>query len=432
MTSGGEAPILSGAQPVPAVPAAGRLRGRWTVCALLFFATTINYMDRQIIGLLKPVLQADLGWSEVDYAGIVFWFQAAYAIGLLASGRLLDRVGVRRGYAWAVSLWSLATVLHALARSVASFSLARGLLGIAEAANFPAAIKAVGEWFPKAERAMATGIFNAGANVGVLGSIICVPPLVAAFGWQAAFLITGGIGFVWLAAWLTIYRTPQVPANAAEWQAAAGAGGEVAQASWSEVLRRRQTWAYAAGKFLTDPIWWFFLFWLPDFFHKTQGLDLLTFGPPLLAIYIAADIGSVAGGGLSSYFLKRGWTVNAARKTAMLVCALCVLPVTFAVRTDDLWTATALIALAAAAHQGWSANLLTLPADTMPGRAVASVVGFGGMMGAIGGMIMATYAGQVLQVTGSYQKIFALIGGSYLFALLAIHVVAPRLGSDFE
>ena len=404
-----------------------RLRGRWTVCALLFAATTVNYMDRQVIGLLKPVLQDDLGWSEVDYSSIVFWFQAAYAIGLLASGRILDRVGLRRGYAGAVALWSLASAVHAFARSATGFSLARGLLGIAEAANFPAAIKAVGEWFPKSERAMATGIFNAGANVGVLGSIICVPPLVAAFGWRAAFLITGIVGFVWVAAWLAIYRTPAVAVNAAEFH---GESGVARQASWSEVLRQRPTWAYAAGKFLTDPIWWFFLFWLPDFFHKTQGLDLLSFGPPLLVIYIAADLGSIAGGGLSSFLLKLGWTVNAARKTAMLVCAICVLPVTFAVRTDDLWTATWLIALAAAAHQGWSANLLTLPADTMPGRAVASVVGFGGMMGAIGGMIMATYAGQVLQTTGSYRGIFALIGGSYLFALLVIHLLAPRLGSD--
>jgi ACS family hexuronate transporter-like MFS transporter len=402
------------------------LSGRWVVCALLFGATTINYLDRQVIGLLKPTLQLEFGWNETDYASIVFWFQAAYAAGLLMSGRILDRVGVRAGYGAAVSLWSLAMMGHALARSVAGFSIARGLLGLAEAANFPAAVKAVGEWFPKSERALATGLFNAGANVGVLASIIFVPMLVTAFGWEAAFVVTGALGLLWLIPWWAIYRTPKLAANAVEWD---GSGSEPSpSASWSEVLRKRQTWAYAAGKFLTDPIWWFFLFWLPDFFHKTQGLNLLSFGPPLLVIYIAADLGSVGGGGLSSYFIRRGWSVNAARKTAMLLCALCVVPVTFAVQTNDLWTATALIALAAAAHQGWSANLLTLPADSMPGRAVASVVGFGGMMGAIGGMLMAKYAGQVLQSTGSYQGIFVLIGGSYLVALLVIHVLAPRLG----
>lgn len=411
-------------------PSSGHTRNRWLVCALLFAATTINYVDRQVIGLLKPVLETELDWNELDYASVVVWFQASYALGLLLAGRVIDRVGVRQGYASAVGLWSLATIGHALARTVMGFSVARGLLGLAEAANFPAAVKAVGEWFPKSERALATGIFNAGANVGVLASILAVPPLVAAFGWQSAFIVTGGIGFIWVAVWMAFYRSPAICANADEWGNSLGTHQH--QATWREVLRSRSTWAYAAGKFLTDPIWWFFLFWLPDFFHKTQHLDLLTFGPPLLVIYVAADVGSVGGGALSSYLVKRGWTVNAARKTAMLVCALCVLPVTFAASTDDLWTATALIALAAAAHQGWSANLLTLPADGVPGRAVASVVGFGGMMGAIGGMLMARYAGQVLQSGGSYKAIFTLIGGIYLVALLTIHLLAPQLGHEAE
>jgi ACS family hexuronate transporter-like MFS transporter len=398
---------------------------RWAICGLLFAATTLNYVDRQVIAILKPTLAREFGWSEADYASIVFWFQLSYAVGLVSVGRLLDCVGVRRGFAKAVGLWSVATAAHSLARSVGGFSLMRVALGLSEAANFPAAVKTVAEWFPRAERALATGIFNAGANVGALATALCVPPLVLAFGWRAAFFATGGAGLLWLVLWLLIYRAPPtsaaVAADLGQGPAGRSAGG------WREALAARETWAYAAGKFMTDPIWWFFLFWLPDYFEKAHGLNLKSFGPPLVAIYLVSDVGSIAGGGLSSFLVKRGCSLNAGRKTAMLVCALLVTPIALAAGARDVWLATALIALAAAAHQAWSANLLSLPADTVPNRLVGSVVGFGGMAGAVGGMLMAKYAGHVLQTTGSYNGLFALIAATYLAALLVIHLIAPKL-----
>jgi len=403
---------------------------RWTICALLFFATTINYVDRQVIGILKPTLQAEFGWSETDYGNIVFWFQAAYAIGLLGTGRLLDRVGVRTGYGWAVAVWSIAAMAHALARTVAGFSVARFALGIGEAANFPAAVKAVADWFPKRERAFATGIFNAGANVGALLTPLVVPSIVLAFGWQAAFVATGALGFFWLLFWLPVYRRPEEARGLSARELAhirSDPAEPEQRVPWRAILPHRQTWAYAVAKFMTDPIWWFFLFWLPDFFSKTHNLDLKTFGPPLIAVYLMADIGSVFGGWLSSALIKRGWSVNAGRKTAMLVCAVLVLPIVFAPGACDLWVATFLVGLAAAAHQGWSANVLTLASDMMPRCAIGSVVGFGGMAGAIGGMLMAKYAGYVLDGAGTYALLFGLIGSAYLLALLAVHLLSPRL-----
>ncbi|RHW17480.1 MFS transporter [Sphingomonas gilva] len=414
----------------PATPASRMTRNRWTVCALLFFATTINYIDRQVIGILKPVLETEFGWSELDYADIVFWFQAAYAIGLFAVGRFVDRVGVKWGYAIAVIVWSIAGMAHAGARTVAGFAMARFALGIGEAGNFPAAVKATGEWFPKKERALATGIFNAGSNVGAILTPLAVPPIVIAWGWQAAFLITGALGFVWVILWLLTYRLPEdhpkvSPAELAHIRSDPAESTE--KIGWLALLRYRQTWAFAVAKFMTDPIWWFFLFWLPDFFAKTYGLDLVSFGPPLIAVYLIADVGSVAGGWLSSHLIKRGWTVNAGRKTAMLACALCVVPVSLAIHAENLIVAVAIIGLAAAAHQGWSANVFTLVSDLMPRRATASVVGIGGMAGAIGGMLMAKYAGHVLESVGNYTPIFALIGSVYLIALLIVHLISPRL-----
>jgi MFS transporter, ACS family, hexuronate transporter len=405
-------------------------RHRWVVCALLFFATTINYIDRQVIGILKPTLSAEFGWSETDYANIVFWFQAAYAIGLVSVGRLIDRVGVRWGYALAVAFWSLAGMAHAAAGSVASFAAARFALGLGEAGNFPAAIRATADWFPRKERAFATGLFNSGSNIGAIVTPIMVPLIVLSLGWEAAFLITGALGFVWLAVWLGIYRAPQAHAgvNAAELAHIQADPVEPSSPiAWRRLLDYRQTWAFATAKFLTDPIWWFFLFWLPDFFGKTYGLDLKTFGPPLVAVYLLADVGSIGGGWLSSRLIARGWSVNRGRKTAMLVCALCVLPVSLATNADNLPVAVVIIGLAAAAHQGWSANLFTLASDLMPRRAVASVVGLGGMAGAVGGMLMAQYAGHVLESSGSYTPIFLLIGSAYLFALLIVHLLVPRL-----
>jgi MFS transporter, ACS family, hexuronate transporter len=409
-----------------------RSNQRWVICALLFFATTVNYIDRQVIGLLKPTLTEEFNWSERDYANIVFAFQAAYAIGLVSVGRLIDRIGVKWGYALAVAFWSIAGMAHAAASSIAGFMAARFALGLGEAGNFPAAVRATADWFPKKERALAIGIFNSGSNVGAIITPVAVAWIVVTMGlgWQAAFLITGALGFLWLGAWFAFYRPldnhPHV--NAAE---RAHIQSDPVEADtpirWLELVRHRQTWAFAIGKFMTDPIWWFFLFWLPDFFGKNYGLDLKTFGPPLIAIYLLADVGSIGGGWLSSSLIARGWSINAGRKTAMLVCALCVLPVSLAIFAEDLVIAVAIIGLAAAAHQGWSANLFTLASDVMPRRAVASVVGFGGMAGAVGGMLMAQYVGGILEDVGSYTPIFLTFGSIYLIALLIIHLILPRL-----
>jgi MFS transporter, ACS family, hexuronate transporter len=407
-------------------------RYRWLVCALLFAATTINYIDRQVIGLLKPTLTAEFDLSELDYANTVFAFQAAYAIGLVSMGRLIDKVGVKWGYALAVAFWSAAGMAHAAATGLAGLLAARFALGIGEAGNFPAAVRTTAEWFPKKERALAIGIFNSGSNVGAIITPLMVAYIVVTLGlgWQAAFLITGALGFGWLALWLLLYRPLAVNpgVNSAELAHILSDPVEAdTPIKWSALVRYRQTWAFAIGKFMTDPIWWFFLFWLPDFFGKNYGLDLKTFGPPLIAIYLLADVGSIGGGWLSSWLIGRGWSVNAGRKTAMLVCAACVLPVSLAVYAENLVVAVAIIGLAAAAHQGWSANLFTLASDVMPRRAVASVVGFGGMAGAVGGMLMAQYVGAMLDSSGSYTPIFLAIGSVYLIALGIIHLILPRL-----
>ncbi|WP_395650319.1 MFS transporter [Brevundimonas sp.] len=405
-------------------------RFRWTICALLFFAITINYVDRQVLGVLKPLLETELGWNEIDYANIVFWFQAAYAASLLCFGRVLDMIGTRMGFAIAVTAWSLAAVAHAGATSVVQFAIARFALGLGEAGAFPAAIKAVSEWFPRKERALAAGIFNAGSNVGALLTPIIIPFIVMAWGWRAAFIITGLSGFIWLAIWLLVYRQPEAHprVNAAE-LAVINSDPEdpSGKAGWGVVLRKRETWAFLLGKFLTDPVWWLFLFWLPDFFAKTYGLNLKTFGPPLVAVYLLADVGSVGGGWLSSRLMKAGWSVNRARKMTMLLCAVCVTPISFAVFADNLLVAVAIIGLAAAAHQGWSANLYTLVSDVFPKRAVATVVGVGSAGGAVGGMFIAKFAGWTLETTGSYVPLLLFAGGTYLVALAVIHTLTPRL-----
>ncbi|WP_315760718.1 MFS transporter [Sphingomonas sp. Y38-1Y] len=405
---------------------------RWIICALLFFATTINYIDRQIIGILKPTLQDELGWSEIDYGNIVFWFQAAYGIGLLACGPVIDRIGSKLGYAGAIAIWSVAAMVHALARTPGGFAAARFALGLGEAANFPAAIKSVAEWFPKKERALAAGILNAGANVGAIATPIIVPILAIQLGWEAAFIITGLLGFVWLAIWLAFYRKPAEhprvsPSELAYINSDVAPAEDEPRIPWTALFRRRGTWAFMAGKFLTDPVWYLFLFWLPDFFAKRHGLDLKTFGPPLIAVYLLADVGSIGGGWLSSALIKRGMSVNAGRKLALLVCAVCVLPIFFASSVSGLWTAVAIIGLAAAAHQGWSSNLYTMVSDTFPRSSVASVMGIGGAAGAVGGMLMSTYVGQVLESVGSYAPVFVWAGSAYLIALAIIHLLVPRL-----
>ena len=407
---------------------------RWIICALLFFATTINYIDRQIIGILKPMLQEDLGWTEVDYGNIVFWFQCAYAIGLLACGPLIDRFGSKLGYAGAIAVWSLAAMSHALFRTPGGFAAARFALGLGEAANFPAAIKSVAEWFPKKERALAAGILNAGANVGAIATPIVVPVLALTFGWQSAFIVTGLLGFVWLAAWLAFYRAPEQHrrVSAAELAYITSDAPVVKEAPipWRRLFRHRGTWAFVTAKFLTDPVWYLFLFWLPDFFAKRHGLDLKSFGPPLIAVYLLADVGSIGGGWLSSWLIKRGMTVNSGRKLALLASAICVLPIYFASSVSSLTAAVAIIGLAAAAHQGWSSNLYTMVSDTFPSRSVASVMGIGGAAGAVGGMLMAKYVGHVLETVGSYVPVFLWAGSAYMIALAIIHLLVPRLEED--
>ena len=401
------------------------------MCGLLFFAATINYMDRQVIGLLKPTLQAQLGWTEIGYGRIIVAFQVAYGLSLLFIGKWIDRVGTRIGFTLAVLFWSVSAMAHAAANSMFQFGLARFSLGVGEAGSFPASIKSVAEWFPKRERALATGLFNSGANVGAFLAPLIVRWLTYGFGWRMAFVGTGALGIVWILAWLALYHRPE--------ESRLVSAGEVAfirsdpetitttAVPWRTMLRLRQAWAVALGKFFTDPIWWVYLFWMPDFLHKNFKLDLSGMALPLFVVYSGASVGSVCGGWLSSSLLKRGWSENAGRKTAMLVCALAVMPVMFAARTSNAWLAVSLVALAAGAHQGWSANIYTLVSDMFPRGAVASVVGFGTLMGSIGGMIMSYGVGDILQRKGSYLLVFLIAGTAYLVALCFVQILVPRL-----
>ncbi|HEY6814103.1 MAG TPA: MFS transporter [Croceibacterium sp.] len=405
-------------------------RYRWVIVGLLFAATVINYIDRQMIGVLKPTLMADLGWSEADYAGVIFFFQMAYAIGYIGFGRIVDVIGARVGYAVAFVIWQLAHIAHGGAYSITQFAMARFGLGIGEAGNFPAGIKAVTEWFPAKERAFAIGVFNAGANVGAIVTPLLVPVLVVAYGWRMAFVITGVGAFVWLIAWWAMYRSPRehpkVSAAEIAWIEQDPAD-PVQPMPWQKLIALRETWAYALGKFFIDPIWWFFLFWLPGYLGDRYGLDLLSFGPPLVAIYLISDVGSIAGGWLSSRLMKAGKSVNFARKLTMLLCCFAVLPVCFAQSIDNLWLAVLVIGIATAAHQAFSANLYTLPSDVFPRAAVGSVIGIGGTVGAVGGMLMSLYAGAVLEKIGSYAPLFAVAGAAYFLALLSVHLLSPRL-----
>ena len=403
---------------------------RWTICGLLFFAATINYLDRQVIATLKDTLQQAHVWDEIGYSWVVFAFQTAYAIGLLAAGRVMDWLGTRKGFSLSVFVWSIAAMGHALVSTVTGFSVARFALGLGEAGNFPASIKTVAEWFPRKERALATGIFNAGTNVGVLVAAVTVPWLTISYGWKWTFVVTGLTGFVWLTLWLSFYRRPEEHPrlSASELSYIRSDPPEIeTRIPWKRLLPYRQTWAFAIGKFMTDPIWWFYLFWLPDFLKKSYGIDLKNIGLPLVIVYLMADIGSVAGGWLSGSLIKRGVSINRARKTAMLICALAVVPVVFAAKASNVWIAVVLIGLAAAAHQGWSANIFTTTSDMFPRQAIGSVVGIGGMAGAIGGMLISKIVGYILQWTGSYVPIFIIAGSTYLIALLFIHLLVPKL-----
>jgi ACS family hexuronate transporter-like MFS transporter len=431
-------PQLAGASVTGAAIAAvegigGRIgRYRWVICALLFFATTINYIDRQVLGILATDdnFKHTIGWNEAEYGYVNTAFQAAYAIGLLVVGRLMDRFGTRKGFSFAITFWSVAAMCHALARSAFGFGVARFTLGLGEAGNFPASIKTVAEWFPKKERALATGIFNSGSNVGAITAPLAVPFIAINYGWQWAFIITGTLGFIWLFFWLAVYRRPEehpklAPAELAYIQS--DPSEPTTRIPWARLLPHRQTWAFAIGKFLTDPIWWVYLFWLPKFLNTNYGLNITQIGLPLVVIYVSADIGSIGGGWLSGSLIKRGWTVNKARKVAMLICAVSVVPIMFAAHASNLWVAVGLVSLAAAAHQGWSANIFTMASDMFPRRAVGSVVGIGGMAGSIGGMLIATTVGLILEYTGSYLPIFVIAGSAYLVALAVMQTLAPRL-----
>ncbi|GGB90344.1 MFS transporter [Novosphingobium endophyticum] len=405
-------------------------RFRWVIVALLFAATAINYIDRQMIGVLKPTLEVEFSWSESDFAAIVFWFQLAYAIGYISFGKIVDALGARLGYTIAIVIWTISHVAHGFASGVTSFAMARFGLGIGESGNFPAGISAVTDWFPQKERAFAIGLFNAGANVGAILTPLIVPLLVLWFDWRMAFFVTGIFGVAWLVVWWAVYRHPseheRVGVAELAWiqQDPADTGEKI---GWTRLLTVRETWAYALGKFLIDPIWWFFLFWLPGYLFERYDLDLKTFGLPLAAVYLISDVGSVAGGWLSSKLIKAGRTPNFARKVTMLICALCVLPIWFAQSIDNVWTAVLVIGIATAAHQAFSANLYTLPSDVFPRGAVGSVIGIGGMLGAFGGMGMSLFAGYILDATHSYEVLFALCACAYLLALIVVHVLSPRL-----
>jgi ACS family hexuronate transporter-like MFS transporter len=403
---------------------------RWTVCALLFFATTINYIDRQVLGILAPVLQTDIGWSEIDYGYIVTAFTGAYALGLLLVGRFIDKVGTRIGYSVSIVVWSIAAIGHALVKSAFGFGVARFSLGLGESGNFPAAIKATAEWFPKKERALATGLFNSGANIGAVVVPLVVPWIVLTWGWREAFIFTGLLGFIWLALWMWLYEIPEKHKKVTKEELAYirsdPAEAESEKVPWLRLLKYRQTWSFIVGKFLTDPVWWFYLYWLPKFLSDRYDLDLAHLGLPLIVIYTMTSIGSIGGGWLSGAFIKKGWSINKGRKTVMLLCALLILPIVFSSTVSEWW-AVLLIGLATAAHQGWSANLFTTVSDMFPRKAVGSVVGLGGMAGSVGGMLIATAAGFILQFTGSYVPLFIFAGSVYLVAFFAIHPLAPNI-----
>jgi MFS transporter, ACS family, hexuronate transporter len=418
---------------------------RWTICGLVFFATTINYLDRAVISLLKSTLSKEFTWTETDYANIVVVFQLCYALGLLGAGRLIDKLGTKIGYALATALWSVAAVAHALATNTFGFMVARGALGVTEAGNFPAAIKTVAEWFPKNERALATGIFNSGSNIGAIVAPLTVPFIAKEWGWQWAFILTGLIGFVWLVFWFLVYEVPKKHKKLlqAEFDYIHSDVDEkiedntdAPKLSWGKLLSYKQTWAFAVGKFLTDPIWWFYLFWLPDFLEKQYGLTKTDIALPVALAYTMATIGSILGGWLPMYFIEKGWTVFRSRKTSMFIYALFVLPVVSAqyLGSINMWLAVTIIGLAMAAHQAWSANIFTTVSDMFPKSATASVTGIGGMFGAIGGILIAKSAGKLFDyykanghVETGYLIMFLICSVAYILAWLIMHVLVPKM-----
>jgi ACS family hexuronate transporter-like MFS transporter len=439
-------PTLSSSPPGTDSTVVGKYR--WTICSLVFFATTINYLDRAVISLLKPYLETAFKWTDKDYANIEIAFKLAYAIGMVGAGRVVDKLGTKLGYALSTTLWSVAAMGHALVSSTLGFGIARSFLGITEAGNFPAAIKTTAEWFPQRERALATGIFNSGSNVGAIIAPLTVPLIAETIGWQWAFIITGALGFVWLVLWMLVYETP---ANSkrlgkAEFDyinadlpvglpAESVVVEEKPKTSWATLLGFRQTWAFVAGKFLTDPIWWFYLFWLPDFLGKQYHLKGTAVALPVAAVYVLSSIGSVSGGYLPLGFIKRGMPAFQARKTTMLLIACCVFPIVFAqyLGQMNMWLAVLVIGIAAAAHQAWSANIFTTVSDMFPKRAVASVTGIGGMAGGLGGIAFTALIQKQLiahysqQPETAYFITFIICGAAYLLAWVVMFTLVPRM-----
>lgn len=416
---------------------------RWIIVALLFIATCINYLDRQIIGLLKPILEKEFNWTETDFSHIVMAFTAAYALGLLMAGGMIDKLGTKIGYSVTVIIWSVAGMFHAIAKTVGGFSVARIFLGLGEAGHFPAAVKTVAEWFPKKERALATGIFNAGTSVGVVFALLITPYIYSHLGWHAVFWITGSLGLLWLIAWLYFYELPSKQKRLSESELKYIESDSSQQdqlqlaVPWRRLFYYKQTWAYVTGKFLIDPIYWFFLFWLPSYFSTTFNLDLKKPSVELMIIYGATTIGSIAGGYLSSVLVKRGWEVIRARKTVLLVFAIIEISIIGAQFISNVWIAVALISVVVAVHQAWATNIFTLASDMFSKESVSSVVGIGGMAGAIGGILFPIFIGYILDtykaqgnITAGYNLIFTICGGTYLVAWFIIHLLTRTINKE--
>lgn len=416
--------------PVPE-PSGRMSHQRWIVCVLLFLATVIAYVDRGVIAYLENFLESIIpGLDSVKYGFIIAAFQAAYAIGMVVAGGVTDKLGTRKAFAFAIGLWSIAAVLPGLAFSVVTFAIAMFLLGLGEAANFPACIKAIAEWFPKRERALATGIFNSGTNVGNILVPLIVPSLVVLVGWRGTFFVTGSFGLVWLAFWLFYYRKPEEHPHVSPAELTLILSDPVEtikSVPWSHVVPRKETWAFAVGKFLTDPVWWFYLFWIPRYLQSTFHLTLEQNRMPVMLAYSISIFGSIGGGWLSSILIKRGKSVNVARKTTMFICILLIVPIFTVPFVHHLWFVVALLGLATAGHQGWSANLFTLPSDMFPKSAVGSVIGIGGMMGALGGVLLQPATGLIVGITHSYISLFVMACLAYPLAFIIIHRISPRL-----
>jgi ACS family hexuronate transporter-like MFS transporter len=411
---------------------------RWTICALLFLATTINYIDRQILSLIKPILDEELGWTNAQFGMVNSVFQGVYGIGLLIFGWLVDKYGAKMGYAISIAAWSLAAMGHAMVSTVTGFIMARAALGLGEGGNFPSAIKATALWFPKRERAFATSIFNAGTNVGAIIAPALVPWIAYAYGWQMAFIAAGVAGLLWLLLWIPFYNKPENSKYLSHEEALLIKSDDDEKVStkpnvsWLGLLKYRQTWSFVVAKFMTDPVWWFFLIWLPDFFKKSRGLDIKESWVHLVTIYTIVTVLSIFGGWVTGYLTKRGWTVTRARKTGLFIFALSVIPIFFVTSIGD-WAAVVIIGLAGAAHQAWSANLYTTVSDMFPKYAVASVIGIGGLAGAIGGMLFPIFSGQLLDIfaaegniTGGYAVLFSICGFAYVGTFLIHHLLAPK------